>query len=415
MIGFGDIEVNEITFGDSVIHEIWFGDTQVWPVGNITYTVTDARLVYSSGVMIFASGSNYAQILATVRTYRNNVLINEQTNYALPVEAVSASSSIWTVSGNIITAVNRGTVEGSSRSATFKGTWNNIDTSTFTVTQGSNYSNIHSEFDSITIVENIDDEAVPIDTYYVPHAGKNNIDDIYLQLNYLDTSVYTSGATLPAGSSSEFNPDEPAIPDTYEIPSGVSWLTVDQYGNLSASANTSTTTARDSSLTAVYTENDKTARATINVHQYDASIRYADEYVIRETSIGPDGETTDHDEFDPSDDEGIFLVISLSGMYQRVKYENGHRQVISTTLWNRNDPSVYVELSGGDTNHFQFYDTDDQDPIPGDIAEFNFSGAEGSVLITPLSTNTGPDDITATLTVHFFDASTNLTVVHSGR
>ena len=411
MISIGSKEVTTIFYG-SKAPIIYIDNYQTWPSGTITYALTNVRVVYSSGAMINASGSNYATIQATTHTYKNGVEISTQNNVELSVSRVSASSSIWSIDdGKYISAENRGTYEGSSRSATFKGTWNNIDTTTFTITQGSNYSNIRSVFDSITIV---DDEGDPIDTYYVPHAG-GSIYDIYLQLNYLDTSVYTSGATLPAGSSSEFDPDEPAIPDTYEIPSGVSWLTIDQYGNLSASANTSTTTARDSSLTAVYTENDKTARATINVHQYDASIRYADEYVITETSIGPDGETTYHDEFDSSDDEGTFLVISLSAMYQRVKYENGHRKVISTTYWNITNPNVYVELSGGDTNHFQFYDVDSQDPIPGDRADFDFSGAEGSVLITPLSTNTSGEDITATLTVHFFDKTRELEVVHSGR
>ncbi len=393
--------VTNVTLG-STAQTVYLGSTLIYPQ-NVTYTLSAASVSYSSGSQINAGGTNYATITANVYTYVNGTYVSSAANQTLSVHKVSGSG-FTTSAGTYILADNRSNVTGSTRSATYYATYDNITAGTFTVTQLYNYTTTSSTLTAISVV---DDECESVSTINMSHSG-GYVDNVYLQLTYDDTLVYTSGYEEYIGTHTEpCDPENPISPDTYSVPSGTNWMSVDAYGNLYVSANTSTTNSRQATVTCYYSELGVTANTTFTLYQYDASVRYEYQYIISEAEMQPTNE------FEAYDDYVVYNDIQLSAIRRYGYYSDGYYHVTQTTLWNTDDNDVYVELTGPNASRFELFDVNEVSQ--GTSAVFNWENRTGRVLITPTQPNMSDEVITATLVVHFFDTSRELEVIQQMR
>ncbi len=114
----GSREVKRVTLGNTVVYES--GDT---------YVFTGFRLSYSEGTNLYASGSNYAELLGTRQIYRNGTVIG--TDEVALTPQIGSSSFLY-AEGTKIKAPSRGTTVGSIRSDWVSGTYDLGNGQTYT-------------------------------------------------------------------------------------------------------------------------------------------------------------------------------------------------------------------------------------------------------------------------------------------
>jgi hypothetical protein len=383
--------------------QLYIGGFLTFPE-NVTYTFQNGTVRYSSGAILNAAGTNYAWYTADVLVYAGGVYVSSAASVTMAVTKVSGSTAFHIEDGTNITADGRGNVTGATRSATYYALYGNNTAGTFTVTQLYNYTTTSSTLTALSVV---DDECEPVDTINMSHRG-GYVENVYLQLIYDDTLVYTSGYEVYLGTHTEpCDPDNPITPDTYSVPSGTNWMSVNEYGNLYVSANTSTTNSRQATVTCYYSELGVTAHTTFDVYQYDAHVSYEYQYIISSADIDPTNE------FEAYDDYVTYNDIQLSAIRRYGYYEDGSYHVTQVTYWNTDNDNVYVELTGPNADRFELFNV--YDVSQGSQAVFNWSDNIGHVLITPTQPNLSDDVITATLVVHFFDATRELEVIQQMR
>lgn len=188
----GDKEVQKITIGDAAV---------VYESGD-SYIITGFRLSYSEGTRLYASGSNYAELLGTRQIYRNGTLIGSDEIALTP--QVGSSSFLYT-EGTKIKAPSRGTTVGSIRSDWVSGTYDLGNGQTYTtdasakVEQQANYQTAGPGGINLFTVEEFDVEGnceIGEETITINEAGLSNMQ--YEVEGYGGWS-YTSGASQSHG------------------------------------------------------------------------------------------------------------------------------------------------------------------------------------------------------------------------
>ena len=119
------IDLNDITavyFGNEAVTAVYAPDgTQIWPVGGSggVYHLANIRLLYSSayGTAIWASGLNYAFVLANVTDDQGNVVL---TDVACTITAFTGDGFFLTTKDgrSALIAGNRGTTLGEAKTCT---------------------------------------------------------------------------------------------------------------------------------------------------------------------------------------------------------------------------------------------------------------------------------------------------------
>lgn len=116
--------------------EIRLNGAVVWPMA-FEYRLTSVRLRYSSSdQIIYASGSNYAYLIANVERYRGGVYVDTLPDVEL--EAVKSSGEGFSADGSHFKAANRQNIPGQERPGVFYGKYEDQTTSLYTVTQEAN-------------------------------------------------------------------------------------------------------------------------------------------------------------------------------------------------------------------------------------------------------------------------------------
>ena len=115
------LEDIDAIYAGSADVSLYVGGELVWPL-NLSYVISDLEVVYSSGSIINAAGSNYATLRGTVTVYRGSRIVQILTGRILTPTRVSGSTYL-TVDGDHIVAPDRGTTTGSQRSAYFTGSY----------------------------------------------------------------------------------------------------------------------------------------------------------------------------------------------------------------------------------------------------------------------------------------------------
>lgn len=136
-------EADDIRLGSEQVNAIYLGDTLIWPAAPLIYVITDAWLVYSSGNLINAAGSNYAYALGDVNVYRGSSLVRTMTDVHLEVSVSSADFYVERPSGlsyDVIKGNNLGsTPTGFQKTATVTASYHGDTHAGGTVVQERNY------------------------------------------------------------------------------------------------------------------------------------------------------------------------------------------------------------------------------------------------------------------------------------
>lgn len=136
-------DIQDAKVGTRQVTAIYLGENLVWPAVPLIYVITDAWLVYSSGNLINAAGSNYAYALGNVSVYRGSSFVRAMTDVHLDVSVSSADFYVERPSGlsyNVIKGNNLGsTPTGFQKTATVTASYHGDTHAGGTVVQERNY------------------------------------------------------------------------------------------------------------------------------------------------------------------------------------------------------------------------------------------------------------------------------------
>lgn len=125
MIYLGATRVSEIFLGEMLDPIIHIGNYKTYPEGVVTTALTEMHVVYSSGNLINAAGSNYAYIEAELVTYIDGQEYSRGTVYITDnLSRTSGDDNFYAAGGGMIKAYSRGRVTGNTRSSVWTGTYN---------------------------------------------------------------------------------------------------------------------------------------------------------------------------------------------------------------------------------------------------------------------------------------------------
>ena len=183
---FGDLTINGISFGNTEITEVWFGGSQVYPVsGTLTYSLTGLTVAYSDGASYLKPNqSNYAYLTGTWNTFRNGVLINQETVSCTPSLVVENDRTI--IDGNYIVwnMDTYGLTEVPAANVNYRGTYNGyLSIDSVNVTAGANSKDLYSS--TITALT-LGDTATPVFSF-------TGDDSMNIKASAARTYMYTSG------------------------------------------------------------------------------------------------------------------------------------------------------------------------------------------------------------------------------
>lgn len=382
MIYIGNKETQSIYGGTSATSAVYIGSFLTFPT-QYTYVLSDAALHYSSGSTIDASGSNYAYIDATVRTYRNGTLIKTETNVKLAPYKITDTTGAFVILNNEIHCNSRGTITGSTRSATFKGYYQNLDvsTGTLTVQQMPNYAVDHEK----TL------QWIPEDYGKVTYLGGDI--QIYGQKQYEYWTTYTSGASTSHSTSWDYT-----TATSYDF-TGVNWITYSPIGSDYIHVNNNNTSLdRDASITAKYkgAEDTTTFSGLVNVSQWKKS------YTVPESRTNEffmDPSLFNASDYGPS--KAATLNISVD--YRINTWTDGNWTYGSWTEYHRDDEDDLFTLNTGSSSIWKFAKYSDlyteyyyYVPIQW-MYDYNKARYIGKAYIYPSTENTGTTDVEASI------------------
>lgn len=244
MIHVGTTQVTKIEVGSHENPTIHIGTFKTFPTGEVTTAVSNPTVIYSSGNMINAGGTNYAYIQATLTTYVDNVA---QSSSTVKLTATTESAaSIWTISDNNIYAADRGTITGNSRTATVKGTYGSYTSPNLTVTQAANTSTEVNGAITRLDLDGTDDNPYVI-TCEIQQEG-STMQSIGVGIDGYRIRKYSSGAETKVPISN--------YTYTWDPSGAYAWIGVEMSGNIpveiTASTNDSTTVETRSATITFY-------------------------------------------------------------------------------------------------------------------------------------------------------------------
>ena len=183
---FGGLTITGISFGNTEITEVWFGGSQVYPVsGTLTYSLTGLTVAYSDGASYLKPNrSNYAYLTGTWNTFRNGVLINQETVSCTPSLIVENDRTI--IDGNHIVwnMDTYGQTEVPAVNVNYRGTYNGyLSIDSVNVTAGVNSKDFYSS--TITALT-LGDTTTPVFSF-TGDDSKN------IKASAARTYIYTSG------------------------------------------------------------------------------------------------------------------------------------------------------------------------------------------------------------------------------
>lgn len=152
MIYLGATRVSEIFLGEMMDPIIHIGNYKTYPEGTTSTALTNMRVIYSSGDMINAAGTNYAYIACDLVTYLDGQEYSRGTVYITSNLTTSGSSSIWySQSGGMIRAYSRGRTTGNTRTSQWTGYYNGYPVNS-SVTVSQQYNELVYSAGEITAV-----------------------------------------------------------------------------------------------------------------------------------------------------------------------------------------------------------------------------------------------------------------------
>lgn len=212
----GDKEVISVSIGDTQVYPI---DDGLWPTvpSGERWRIEALNLQYSSGTKLDAAGSNYAEIVATVYKYRDNMTtVYEMTTMSCPLE----TDTSWIELRNGDTRAygeNRGTQNPTSTGAERTGTLRAIGPTSsgylvnvqfgqnFTVTQQTNSRSVYPGTLNLFTVGGVDAEyGDPNNTSSQTLSLFEDSQTLFYTISGVGGWIYASGAISQATRSPEW-------------------------------------------------------------------------------------------------------------------------------------------------------------------------------------------------------------------